>query len=410
MQTYTATPVGERERIHALDALRGIALLGILVVNMGFFKGLSTLQQFPSKESLAQPIDVAAFWLIQGLFSGKFYPIFALLFGLGFGLQMKRLQARAVNPTGVMLRRLLTLLMIGVLHGLFLWTGDVLFIYAITGMVLLLFRNVRPSVILGWVLGLWSVHMFLCLSCSGLTLWWASTGDAAQSGQANFFAESIEQARRAYAQNSYWEAQRFRFLEWLLMLANAIFFAPNVLIMFLLGLYFSKIGVFEQLETHRRLMGWLAVAGLLLGLASNALIATQLVNAVRAENELVQYGWLTLSIVAGPLLSLGYIGVFGVLWVSLPALQRLLTPVAAAGRMALTNYLMQSVVCTLLFYGYGFGLHDKVSIAQGLALSVVIWAVQVGLSVLWLSRFQYGPMEWLWRTLTYGQRIALRRS
>ncbi|OYT73276.1 MAG: hypothetical protein CFK49_10555 [Armatimonadetes bacterium JP3_11] len=410
MQLDTATPVGERERIHALDALRGIALLGILVVNMSSFKGLSTLEQFPRLESLAQPIDAATFLLIQGLFSGKFYPIFAFLFGLGFGLQMKRLQARTLNPTRVMLRRLATLLIIGALHGLFIWTGDVLFLYAITGMVLLLFRNVRPSVILGWVIGLWGLQAFLCLSCGGLTLWWASVGNVDESGQAGFFAEYIEQGRRTYAQGGYWEAQQFRFIEWLLMLTNALFFAPDVLIMFLLGLYFSKIGVFEQLEAHRRLLGWLAVAGLLLGLASNALIATGLMSALRAKNELLQYGWLTLSIVVGPLLALGYIGMFGLLWTSLPALQRLLTPVAAAGRMALTNYLMQSVVCTLLFYGYGFGLHGKVSIAEGLALSVLIWAVQVALSVLWLSRFQYGPMEWLWRTLTYGQRIALRRS
>lgn len=410
MQTYTATPVSERERIHALDALRGIALLGILVVNMGSFKGLSTLEPLPRVESLAQPLDAAAYGLILGLFFSKFYPVFAFLFGLGFGLQMERLQARVANPTGLMLRRLLTLLVIGVLHGLFIWTGDVLFGYAIAGMILLLFRNARPSVILGWVIGLWSLQAFLCLGCGGLTIWWASVGNTGESGQANFFAEYIEQGRRAYAQGSYWEAQQFRFIEWLLMFANAIFLAPNVLVMFLLGLYSSKIGVFERLEAHRRLMGWCAAAGLILGLASNAWIATELVNAIRAENELLQYGWLTLSIVAGPVLALGYIGAFGLMWASIPALQHLLTPVAAAGRMALSNYLMQSVVCTLLFYGYGFGWHGKVSIAQGLALSVLIWAVQVGLSVLWLSRFQYGPVEWLWRTLTYGQRIALRRG
>jgi uncharacterized protein len=410
MQTYTATPVSEGERIHALDALRGIALLGILIVNMGAFKGLSTIELFPSKESLAQPINAAAYWLIEGLFFSKFYPIFAFLFGLGFALQMERLQARAINPTGIMLRRLLILLIMGALHGLFIWTGDVLFMYAISGMVLLLFRTVRPSVALGWVIGLWSVQAFLCLSCGGLTIWWGAVGNAGEAGQANFLTEYIEQGRRAYAQGSYWEAQQFRFVEWLIMLANAIFFAPNVLMMFLLGLYFGKIGVFARLAEHRRLMGWLVALGLTLGLASNALIATGTVNAVRAENEFLQFGWLTLSIVVGPLLSLGYIGAFGLLWASLPALQRLLAPVAAAGRLALTNYLTQSVVCTLLFYGYGFGLHDKVSIAQGLGLSALIWAVQVVLSVLWLARFQYGPMEWLWRSLTYGQRMPLRRG
>ncbi|MFN7161804.1 MAG: DUF418 domain-containing protein [Fimbriimonadales bacterium] len=110
------------------------------------------------------------------------------------------------------------------------------------------------------------------------------------------------------------------------------------------------------------------------------------------------------------ILALGYTGAFGWLWTVSERLQCLLAPIAAAGRMALTNYLMQSVVCTLLFYGYGFGLHDRVGIAQGVGLTVLIWGVQVVLSALWLARFQYGPMEWLWRSLTYGKRLPLRRT
>ncbi|GIV08191.1 MAG: hypothetical protein KatS3mg019_0282 [Fimbriimonadales bacterium] len=410
MQTLEATPVGEGERIHALDALRGIALLGILIVNMGSFKGLSTIELFPSKESLTHPVDAMAFWLIDALFFSKFYPIFAFLFGLGFALQMERLQARVLNPTGIMLRRLLILLLIGALHGLFIWTGDVLLMYAICGILLLLFRNLRPRAVLNWAIGLWGAQAFLCLCCGGLTLWWGMTSDMSGAGQANFLEAYIQQGQRAYAQGSYWEVQRFRFTEWLFMIGNAIFFAPNVLMMFLLGLYFGKLGVFVRLDEHRRLLGWLAGLGLTLGLASNALIATGALNAVRTENELLQFGWLTLSIVVGPLLALGYIGAFGLLWVSLPALQRWLAPAAAAGRMALTNYLTQSVVGTLLFYGYGFGLHSKVGIAQGLVLSALIWAIQVLLSALWLARFQYGPMEWLWRSLTYGRRMMMRRA
>lgn len=153
-QTTPPMPVGENERIHALDALRGIALLGILTVNMGSFKGLSTLEMFPSAESLAQSANRTAFLLINTLFTGKFYPIFAFLFGLGFALQIERLQARGVNPTGIMLRRLGVLLLIGVLHGLFIWTGDVLFLYALCGMVLLLFSQLRAQAVLYWVLAL----------------------------------------------------------------------------------------------------------------------------------------------------------------------------------------------------------------------------------------------------------------
>lgn len=202
-QIQTATPVGERERIHAVDALRGIALLGILIVNMGAFKGLSTIDLFPSKESLTQFADQAAFWLIEALFFSKFYPIFAFLFGLGFALQMERLQARALSPTGIMLRRLFVLLVMGALHGLFIWTGDVLFMYALSGMLLLLFRNLSPRAVLSWVIGLWGIQAFLCGSCGGLTLWMGAMSDMSASGQANFFETYIEQGRKAYAQGSY---------------------------------------------------------------------------------------------------------------------------------------------------------------------------------------------------------------
>ncbi len=407
-QTTDARPVGESERIHALDALRGIALLGILMVNMGSFKGLSTLEMFPRIESLAQPADQIAFWLIQALFVAKFYPIFAFLFGLGFALQMGRLEARGLNPTEIMLRRLLVLLGFGALHGLFIWTGDVLLIYALSGMMLLLFRNLSPRALLYWVLGLWGVQSLCCVSCSGLVFVSAPFGGGGTAGS-DFLASYIEQGRQAYATGSYWEAQKFRFIEWLLMFTNAIFFAPNVLMMFLLGLYFGKVGVFERLHEYRRLMFWLGGVGLIVGLATNGLYATGLLNALRAENELLSYAWLTLEVVFGPILALGYIGAFGWLWTAWEGLQRALSPVAAAGRMALTNYLTQSVVCTLLFYGYGMGLHGKVGIAQGVGLTVLVWGVQVVLSALWLVRYQYGPMEWLWRSLTYGKRPPMRR-
>lgn len=353
-ETTQPMPVGESERIHALDALRGIALLGILMVNMGAFKGLSTLETFPSAESLAQSADRAAFLLINTFFTGKFYPIFAFLFGLGFALQIERMQRRGLNPTGIMLRRLGILLLIGVLHGLFIWTGDVLLTYALCGMVLLLFSRLRAQAVLYWVLGLASIQVLCCLSCGGLTLWWAGMGDTDAAG-GDFFAPYIEQGRQAYAQSSYWVAQRFRFVEWLMMLINGILFLPNVLMMFLLGLYFGKQDIFRQLDTFRRLWGILAGVGLPLGIALNFLYAWGVLDALQTENEMQSYAWLTLSIVFGPLLALGYIGAFGLIWSFLGGVQRLLAPIAAAGRMALTNYLMQSVVCTLLFSATGWG-------------------------------------------------------
>ncbi|MDW8106917.1 MAG: DUF418 domain-containing protein [Armatimonadota bacterium] len=409
-QVTEPTPVAEPERIRALDALRGIALLGILMVNMAAFKGLSTLELLPRPESLRTVADQVAFWVIQSFFFTKFYPIFALLFGLGFALQMERLTARGAESTKIMRRRLIVLLLIGLIHGLFIWTGDVLLLYALCGIVLLALRGLRPRSALIAAAALWGLQFLCCFSCGALTVWWALAGGELATGQANFFVAVEAEARTAYAQPSYWVAQQFRFREWLWMLANALFMLPNVLTMFLFGLYLGKVGAFAQLSEHQRLFGWLALVGLPVGLAANAYCGYSILQAVRTNNELLSYGWVMVLIAVGPVLAVGYVGAFAWLWQVWSGLEQLLAPVAAAGRMALTNYLTQSVVCTLLFYGYGFGLHDKVGIAQGIGLTVLIWLVQVGFSTLWLARFQYGPMEWVWRSLTYGKRLPMRRS
>lgn len=408
-RTTSAQPVDERERIRALDALRGGALLGILMVNMAAFKGLSTLEQFPRPESLRATTDQIAYFVIQAFFTGKFYPIFALLFGLGFALQIQRLEARGIAPTTIMLRRLIVLLIIGALHGLFIWTGDVLFGYALCGLILLAVRGLSPNALLTAVLALWGLQFVCCLSCAGVAVWAAQLGEFQQEGSSDLFAAYVEQARQAYAQPNYWQAQRFRFTEWALMQVNMLLMMPNILMMFLLGLYFGKVGLFGQLKEHRRLLLWLTFGALPLGLAINAYGGYGMLEAARTGDEWRSLGWMLVLLPLGAVLSLGYVGLFGLSWSALPGLQRVLVPVAHAGQMALTNYLMQSVVCTLLFYGYGLGLYGRVGIAQGMGLTVLIWLLQVGFSVLWLSRFQYGPMEWLWRSLTYGQRLPLRR-
>jgi uncharacterized protein len=212
-----------------------------------------------------------------------------------------------------MMRRLLTLLAIGALHGLFIWTGDVLLTYALCGMLLLLFARLSSRAVLYSALGLWGAQALCCLSCGGLTLWWAAVGDTEGAG-GDFFAAYIEQGRQAYAQPSYWVAQQFRFVEWLLMFLNAIFFLPNVLVMFLLGALLWQAGRVWAVAAHRGRMGLLAGVAIPVGFVLNALYAWGLLSALRNENEMQAYAWLTLGIVFGPVLAVGYIGAFGWLW------------------------------------------------------------------------------------------------
>jgi uncharacterized protein len=399
------SPTHERERIPVLDALRGIALFGILMVNMRFFKSLSTVEILPASSSIASPLDRAAFFAIEWLFMGKFYSIFAFLFGLGLALQMGRLETRGLSATPILVRRLLVLLFIGLAHALFIWAGDVLFFYALAGLVLILLRNLRTRELLIWGIALWGIQAMCCFGAGGLTLW-----AAAWSGQVppdDFFAGLVEPIREAYLQAGYFASLPYRVLEWSLMMVNGIFFIPNVLMMFLLGFYLGKQRIVEQLSEHRRLLTRAAAIGIGLGLPVNGVVAWELLHQVAQNQALPAYGWLMMLIPSAPLQAVGYMAVFGLLWETLPAFRRLMTPVAAAGRTALSVYLTQSVICTLLFSGYGLGLYGKVSMAQGVALTCAIWAAQVLLSAFWLSRFRYGPVEWLWRSLTYRQRMPM---
>ena len=174
-------------------------------------------------------------------------------------------------------------------------------------------------------------------------------------------------------------------------------------------MYAGKTRLFSDLPGHLSLFRKGLLYGLLVGLPANLLIAL----ARSSVNGNLLSPLLLLSqpllLVVGPLLTAGYVGAFAAL-ARRPSIHRLLRPLAAAGRMALSNYLMQSIVCTTLFYSYGLGLFGQVGAFAGLALTFGLWSVQLIVSWLWLRAFRFGPMEWLWRSLTYGRRQPMRRS
>lgn len=399
-------PTTPSERIPLLDILRGIAVFGILVVNMGSFKA-SGIPFVPIRST--SPTDRWADAVINFLFEGKFYPIFAFLFGLGFALQMERLHARGLNPVPLMIRRLLVLLGLGMVHAILIWSGDILFFYALSGLVLLPFRQLSPRVLLALALSMWGVQVFCCGFPTSLFLAIQGAPEAAASMQeANkqfnlTMQELLSQMERVHSSESYFEAVRYRLGEWFHVLLWSYFaLLPNALTMFWLGMYAVKSRAMENLATTPARWRTVVVVCLLGGFGLNALYAQQLFHATQLELASFLSGVL-LNLLGGPLLAVGYILLFS-LWLQDASRQARLWWLAAVGRMALTNYLLQSVVCTLLFYNYGVGLHGKIGTAAGLALSCLIFAAQVLFSMWWLRRYRFGPAEWLWRTLTYGRR------
>lgn len=399
-------PVSRSERIPTIDILRGFALCGILLVNMHLF-GFPAQELLIGTEETGSLLDRIAAWGIQVFAESKFYPIFSFLFGLGFSLQIQRAEARGTRFVPFYLRRLFILLLIGAAHAVFIWVGDILVLYALLGAILLLFfRRRSPRTLLVWTGVFLAISVLLPVGLSGLALLAKLTPAGAAEVSASF-AESeaglradAAQAAVVYATGSFAEITAQRLSDLRLIYSVAVFLAFNAFAMFLLGLYVGRRGMHQDIAAHAPLLKRLFWWGLVLGVSGNLAHAM-----VSHGPELALPTWLdliadTARTLGSPALALSYIAGLTLL-LQHDAWRARLRPLAAVGRMALTNYLLQSLVATTIFYGYGFGFFGQVGSALGLVLTLAIFTAQIPLSVWWMGRFQFGPVEWLWRTLTY---------
>lgn len=405
-------PIETHERIHTLDMLRGFALFGILLVNMAFFK--SSFYALTIGGTWTSLPDQIATTAIRFFAEGKFFTIFSFLFGLGFAVQLERAEARGARVVPSYLRRLFALLLIGIAHVVLLWYGDILTTYALLGFVLLLFRKRRPRTLLVWSVILMALPFLFTAAIAGLVALLMSSPAFAtvmneQTSDSNaWFAQLAAQAATVYANGSFGAIVVQRLQDYAFAAFGLIFYFPMVLAMFLLGLYAGKRRIFHNITAHRDLLRRMLVWGLGIGLVSNAVYVLTY-DARYAWTDLASTLLATATATIGAVsLCFAYISGLALLSERQGWRERL-SPLAAVGRMALTNYLLQSLVCTTIFYSYGLGLFGQVGPALGVLLAVVIFALQIPLSVWWLRHFQYGPMEWLWRTLTYLRPPALRR-
>ncbi|MCB0113575.1 MAG: DUF418 domain-containing protein, partial [Caldilineaceae bacterium] len=321
------------------------------------------------------------------------------------------------------LRRLLILGIFGLAHGVLLWVGDILFVYAVTGLVLLfLFRNRSPRTLLVWAIILIAIPvLFIGLSAGAVEFARMAppeTGayEAVEAGFAQSAAQlSADTAEDyvIYGSGSFAEitAERWRDFTGILMMVGW-FMLPSVLAMFLLGLRAGKQGWFTHQDEHRvtfrRLLMWALPLGLIMNfyVGISGFSQNQLGMEAFGLETALQVAALNIGSV---LLSMSYVA--GIMLISQSNRgHRILAPLAPVGRMALTNYLTHSIVMTTLAYGYGFGLFGQVGLALGFVMAVALYAVQIPLSRWWLSRFRFGPFEWLWRTLTYMRRQPMKTA
>ena len=418
--TPPALPVDQSERLTLVDALRGFALCGVFVSNS--FVWFSGRHMLPREQSLAlgsPPLEQAVTTLYQFFVNQKFVTIFAFLFGLGFSIQLSRAESRGSSIVPVYLRRLGVLLALGLVHLYAIWLGDILHMYALLGFLLLLFYKRSDRTLFIWVgllMGLMPVLVPTLIRYVPVLLHGAeAAAEAAKAAQAH---ETALRARllESLSSDSLWTTQagnaRHTWVTW--------FQHPRVLLWmslifgrFLLGLLAGRHRLLQDVERHRPLLRRLVLWGFAVGtlLSGPALVAQRLrVWGLWTPPDNV---WMFLL---GCVQEAGYLAL-GAAYVSLFALlfqrerwRRVLNVLAPAGRMALTNYLAQSVVSLCIYYGWGLGLIGRMPPSGCVAMAVGIFAVQVVLSHWWLARFRFGPAEWLWRSLTYGRFQPMRQG
>ncbi len=406
-------PVKATERIPIIDIWRGFAIFGILLVNLEMFN--HAVQDFSlGLEASGGALNQAARWFIAFFGEAKFYSIFAFLFGLGLAMQQQRAVERGQPFAPLFLRRMFILLGIGLVHAYLIWFGDILIMYAVMGLLLfLLFRNRQPKTLRRWFFIMLLVPLLINGALWGLIEFSSATPEGA-AFMADMFAEQQREleglrdaANATYAGGSFAEITRQRAADMSYMYTIWPFMAFNVLAMFVLGLYAGKIQLHRTIAddavTLRKVFRW----GLLIGLSGNALYVVFGEMALRLQPTPALLVSLTGQTFGAPALGLAYLAGLGLLARRERWLRRL-QPLAAVGRMAITNYLLQSIICTLLFYGYGLGLYGRISTTGGILFALALYGLQIPFSVWWLKRFRFGPVEWLWRSLTYLKAQPLR--
>ena len=386
----TATNTSPR-RIDDLDALRGFALLGILMVNIGAFAsgyygvGLAD-------PAFDRPLDRFMLALVRVLFETKFYLLFSFLFGYSFTLQMASAQ-RAQQPFAPRyLRRSAGLLLLGMGHAVLLFHGDILVTYALLGLVLLALRGLKPRSAIKWALTLVGVTA-LCWALLGWVL--IGVGDFLPVQQIH---DEVARATAAYRGSiAATIGQHIYELQSSVWFALALVQAPCALAMFYLGLAAAKSNFFNGLSSKRRQLWQTLLIGASVGLAGA--LGYSYFNATPTLIGQSALG-LALGILTAPALACAYVAA---LLLALHSAQgaSLGAWLAPAGRMALTNYLMQSLVCAVLFTAWGWGLIGRLSPLTVSLIAVAIYLAQLGLSRWWMRHHVYGPIEWLLRALTH---------
>jgi uncharacterized protein len=424
-----AGPVAAAERIASLDTLRGVAVLGILVMNIYWFAMPTLAYSDPLAMGGTELHNLGTWFVTHSLFDLKFMAIFAMLFGAGLVLMSRRAAERAAPFGRIYFRRQLWLLLLGMIHAYLLWSGDILFGYAVVGMAVYPLRNARPRTL---VIASALLLAITAAASHGISYpleemrnkaaeytALQAAGEELDPGQRRL-VEQWEQTRRFLAPGerekqrdleahlgSYADILEFRVPRVIGMQQGMLlFYSWRIAGLMCLGMALMKLGILSAARPaafYRRLM----LFGYGLGLPLTVFSGLDLYAHGFERFYTMRYGMLT-NYVGSIIVALGHVGLV-MLILKTGFVRGLTGRFAAVGRTALSNYLLHSIILTTVFYGYGLGLYGKVPRFWQMGFVLAVVGLQLLLSPWWLERYRFGPLEWAWRSLTYWRRQPMRR-
>jgi uncharacterized protein len=393
------TPTLGQERHEFLDVLRGFALVGIITANMVLYSLYDSLSESAKMSMSTYPIDKVLDFLELTFIEGKFYTIFSVLFGIGFSILLTRSQARSAGFRRFFLRRMSILFLIGLAHAVLVWHDDILECYAVCGALLLPFVKVRNRTII--VFAILVLATGAVIKFTGAIPRHSFTGPREMLYARFGFTHESELAR--LTQGSVLDIWRQNLCDWFgqvdYIISSGMIF--KIFGCFLLGFYIGRNEIYKRLENYRATIRRVAIGGLIIGIPLN------LIYAYTFSSEEFWVRNLAEPTAILPL-SAAYACIVCLLWLN-ECWHRRVQIFAPVGRMALTNYVGQSMICTLIFYGTGLGLGGRMGPTLYLPIAFAVYLGQIAVSRMWLVRFQFGPLEWIWRMLTYGRWVPMTK-
>lgn len=412
----TLAPVQSSDRIVFMDVLRGFAILGIFIANLG--TGFTWYNESANATGplLLPKADHIMSFLHHMFIEGKFYSIFSLLFGWGIALQFKRAEAKGVNAFPTVRRRLLFMLLLGAIH-LLIWTGDIVFFYALLGFILLPLRKFSNKVLLiTGVLLIFSPILLYWLKMTWPVLNYPSellikTGMKVDQSLLNL--KSDEDFMNLMRHGSWFDQLKANITGFFFRYQYLFFVSriPKVLGMFLIGYVVGRSDFYKNIAQHKNLLYWIVGGGLAIGLPANYYLAHYMSTAMSDYFQLKQKGlYQTVFYALGVVpLAMAYVGIF-ILCFQKEACKKTLSVLAPVGKMAFSNYITQSLVGNFVFLGAGLGYMGQVGPVYFTIFGIAFFILQVIGSTIWLRYFNFGPVEWIWRSATYKKWQPFRKQ